>query len=108
MRFATDLKAYSFIYPNLGNKGLHQHVVDMASYSKFSLKLPTYRTLQMSFLEPDFEPESGNRESVMIKCCSTYDLDFGTLLIVLIRQVWSEKHCVESMLLHGGADLHGE
>ena len=47
MRFATDLKAYLYIYPNPGNEGLDQHdSVDMASYSKFSLTLPTYMIVQ--------------------------------------------------------------
>ena len=46
MRFASDLKSYLYIYPNTWNEGLDQHGVDMASYSKFSLKLPTYIIVQ--------------------------------------------------------------
>ena len=54
MRFATDLKAYSCMSPNPGNEGLDQHGVDMASYSKFSLKLPTYRIVQKAIFGAKF------------------------------------------------------
>ena len=54
MRFATDLKEYFYIYLNPGNEGLDQHGVDMASYSKFSLKLPTYRIVQNAIFGAKF------------------------------------------------------
>lgn len=104
IRFASDLKAYLYLSPNPGNEGLDQHGVDMASYSKFSLKLPTYIIVQNAIFGARFwiwEWKSGkvlwgNVEAHMMKILEHFSLSSSDKCGVR-NIVWSPCCCMGHM-----------